>query len=477
MALMARLAPAFLVPALAAGCSQSLFDASPGGGGGGGGGDGGPGRDGSIAPGRPDARPSVGPDARPAGPDGGGIVDECPVPNCLGHAVAQFATDQNGPWRYVEVRAGLLGFLPMFYASTRVPPAWLSQGEAPHAAITNCTPYAGLPQCMGLDQRLLLEPNPRLDARPPGLVWIAPTTGSYRLTMDWRLASTQLTSAPATVLLARNSEHDQIRAHSFTASTEVDTFPDGSSVDLDVVAGDAVALALLDGAEPTDVPLGVRVFASDLGTNIHCQMAFKFQGAGSFQNACGSGAFVETGTATMELEQGQGIPGSARLFLPGSLLAYQGGEINDYRGDWTLQFWARLQGDGTLLTDLSCRSDGAGIASGGIAARFDGDTLYIIAAEETRGADYCSGLPPQSVTLSRGSQFADPGDWHFYRIVRRTAENRVEVCLDGQPEGVLDIPAAATMATDRLMVLGADDFGGQIADLRLHDRALPCSAF
>lgn len=405
--------------------------------------------------------------------DGGGQPDECPGAGCAGDAVAEFATHQDGPWRYV-VPFGSLGFLEMQYEPTENPPGWFYDTENP-ASIVNCDQHAQTPSCSGLEDRLLLQPSIIAGELRPTLMWTAPATGTYRLLIDWRLDDTQADAKPAALLVARNSELDSVLTAAFDASTEVGTFPQGDNVEIDAVQGDSIALVL---AGDTPTALGVRFHVSDLERNDHCQMAFSFEGQDSHPNVCADagGALVETATPTLARMPLPGTPGVAREFTQDSVLVYEGPQ-NDYSGDWTLQFWAKLEAAGEVLSDLSCTADGASLVSGGISVAFDGDAVIINASDELLRSD-CT-IPPHQVVIQRDVEFA-PEDWHFYRIVRDRVGGTVSVCMDGQIFDTIGIPQEAAMATDRVLEIGdrtdtpADSFQGRLADLRLYDRALPC---
>lgn len=458
MVVIRYLAGVTLVSALVAGCDQSLFDANPDNG-----------RDGGPS----DRQDASQPDARDGDRDAGPPLD-CPVADCVGDAVGEFATNQDGPWRYVEVGAGALGFIEMEYDPTRLPPGWAGE-EAGASSITSCDQRSEIPACSGLEDRLLLEPSVIAEQPPPALVWTAPETGTYRLTIDWRLDDTQTSEKPAQVLVARNSQFDRVLTASFNATTEVGTFPQGDSVDIEAVKGDSIAFALA-GAMPT--ALGVKFYVSELEQNDSCQMAIDLEGPESFPNVCGDGgAFVENGSQpTQASGSAPGIPGVARTFSADSLLRYEGA-VNDYSEDWTLQFWAKLEGTGEVLSDFSCRGDGTGVLAGGISVKFDGDAVYIAA-----GADFLiedCALPPDGVSKMRDANFA-PEDWHFYRLVRSRSATRLDVCVDDEILDTIALPAEAAIVTDRPLEIGnvsdtpEDSFTGQIADLRLYDRALPC---
>jgi hypothetical protein len=462
MVVIRYLAGITLMSALAAGCDQSLFDANPDNG-----------RDGGpidrIDASQPDARD--GDDDPDAGPP---PILDCPgVSNCVGDAVGEFAMNQDGPWRYVEVEPDANGFTEMRYDDQRDPPAWTGVDLNP-SLIVNCDEHTEAQECAGLDQRVLLRPSADDLAPRPALAWTAPRTGTYRLQIDWRLDGNQANPKPAAVLIARNSRSDRVLSAAFEASTEVGTLP--GDVEVDAVRGDSIALAL---AGNIPAALGVSFYVSDLARNDRCDMAFSFEGSSPFSNACNdTEQFAEVGSQlTVAASPPPGVPGVARTFALNSHLQYEGA-INDYNRDWTLQFWARFDTPGDVLSDMSCTPGETGTVSGGISVKYVGDTVVIRVAEATQGEDYCT-TPPQEVVLEPNELF-DPAAWHFYRLVRDQQQSRVDVCVDDEFTGTLVIPSDATMATDRVLEIGnqtdtpESSFTGQIADLRMYDRALPC---
>jgi len=198
MALTIRLAPVFFVSALAAGCSQSLFDANLGGddptGDGGnpapdassGGRDGGGGRD--SGPDRPDARVT---DAGRVEPPDARIPGICPEP-CAGDAYADFdgtSGGRNGRWRYVEVSSSY-DFVEM--TSTTYPgtaAGWIGTGASP-PGVAYCPVASDQLPCGDQANTLVFITTPAAAATNPGVGWTAPMAGDYRLIVDWKFPST-----------------------------------------------------------------------------------------------------------------------------------------------------------------------------------------------------------------------------------------------------------------------------------------------
>ena len=252
---------AVLVLALLAGCSQSLFDASPGGGNGNGDSDGG------TMPSEPDARidsPDGGmmpvvPDAATFMPDAA-PRDECPPP-CAGDAFGDFYSVQggvDGRWRYVEVQPEQPDSPYVDMTTTILPgPAlgWIGTGEI-GPTIALCGKNTTEPPCVGLGSKLALtSPGNVADAHHPGLMWIAPDSGHFSLTGDW---SVSIESAvPTNMKLTRNSHSEVLYEESPTLTTT----PYGFNVEIDVVEGDRIVLTATATTEQS-VSVGVDFFVT-----------------------------------------------------------------------------------------------------------------------------------------------------------------------------------------------------------------------
>lgn len=199
MALTIRLASAFLVSALAAGCNQSLFDANLGGDpdGGGGGRDSGGGRDGGDErDGAPPVRPDAGvndagrmdmPDAR--------VPGVCPEP-CAGDAYTDFdgtSGGSNGLWRYVEVNASYESVAMSNASYPGATGGWIGMADPP-SGIAYCTMTSEELPC-GDRANTLVFIIPATAPTSPGVGWTAPMPGNYQVTVDWAFPSTAPTTS------------------------------------------------------------------------------------------------------------------------------------------------------------------------------------------------------------------------------------------------------------------------------------------
>lgn len=464
MVVIRYLAGVTLVSALVAGCSQSLFDADPGGGGNGNGGD----PDGGN-PGRIDA--GVDPDGRSVdAPDAG------PIEEIAEDAIAYFSLEQggvNGRWRYYEFQFSETA-TPSSTYSPMTPgqradmfEGWIGTGT-PSPAIMPCFRLAGMyPPCTGLAGTLLFETTSFMASdRQPALAWTVPVTGRYRFTFSLSRSDPESVEPPAKASILRNSEFDAL-------SSPLPPDLGLSELVADALAGDSILLTMRPD-EVSSVPLGVTFSVSGEGEAGSCDMALRFQPSnGAIPNLCpaassfteAGGTPTEAGTSSLPI----GIPGSARKFEPDSYLRYQGEPIN-YDADWTVQFWAFLDGstdvEQWLLSDMDCAQ------KGGIALSYDGlaETMTFALALQD-GADYCANPGTHAASFPA----PPPGTWNFFRFVRSGAV--VQAFMNGVPQDNIQVDDA-TAGTSAVMELGhsanrPSTFSGQIADFRVFSQVLP----
>jgi hypothetical protein len=263
MMMFRRLAHAVLVPALLAGCSQSLFDDGAGNGDAG-------------TPGAPDAAlPMTGPDGGDNGRDGGGNRpdagveppdaaaprDLCPSP-CAGDAFGDFSDQQggeNGRWRYIEVRPEPPA-APYFDMMDTILPGsvegWIGTG-AFKPTIGLCAADTSETTCFELAGRVsLTSPSNTLDVYRPALVWTAEVGGIYELTGDWVVSSQAPESAVELTIDKNVFEETPV---SDTATQPIDPRPFEASIELE--AGDQLVLSAQTLTE-VGVTVGVSFFVT-----------------------------------------------------------------------------------------------------------------------------------------------------------------------------------------------------------------------
>ena len=262
------LAHAVLASALAAGCSQSLFDAGTGGSGDGS-------HDAGSEPvpdareGTPDATEGI-PDA-PAGtpdagmatpndggatPDGGGVspdASQCPAP-CFYNDDAFEDFDgspdgKNGRWGYVEVQPD--GYEAMATANIGGLPGFRGTGT-PAPTLTYCISADETePPCDELFGFLALTTTAP-DAHHPALRWTAPESGFYNVYAIYRAAS-DAPGVETIVMLTRNSQSDVLDSQRLVI-TEV---ANELTVPVNVDKGDVIVLSAIATTE-TPVSVGVN---------------------------------------------------------------------------------------------------------------------------------------------------------------------------------------------------------------------------
>jgi hypothetical protein len=262
------LAHIVLIPALLAGCSQSLFDARPGDNDGDGGGD--EDRDGAPEP-IVDARPGdtdggmvIIPDGGGGIPDGGGTPppdgrigrDICPAP-CIGDAFEEMVDAISGSqdkWRLVEVRPRVdPEYAPMTPVAEGNGLIAVYGTSDPPPKIHRCFSSSTAPPCPGLGDALALTTT-NTTAHHPALQWIAPQAGRYLFTVNWHVAP-EVSVAATTMVLARNTQSVVLDEQLVTLT------PDGFEITQELAQGESVVLsAISDGA--TSMVVGVDFFVS-----------------------------------------------------------------------------------------------------------------------------------------------------------------------------------------------------------------------
>jgi hypothetical protein len=254
---------AVLVPALLAGCSQSLFDANPGGGNGN--------RDGGPTPNEPDAGADeldggmtpVVPDAGSGGVPDATVRDECPVP-CAADAFRDFRNVQGEPdhlWGYIEVQPEQPDspYVDMSYAILPGPlVGWQGTSTgAQEPTIALCNTPNPDSACAELAKVLALtSPGNAANAHHPGLVWIARDDGRYAISGAWQVSS--LAPEASTIMKLTRNSHSEV-LHEVTPI--LTTAPYEFNFEIDVVVGDRIVLTATATTEAS-VSVGVNLFVT-----------------------------------------------------------------------------------------------------------------------------------------------------------------------------------------------------------------------
>jgi hypothetical protein len=425
-------------------CNQSLFDADPG-----------KGTDGAPADGAPPAA-------------------TCPAP-CAGDAVADFADTQGGAnWYYLRDLGAANGadYDDLAFGSWGALPAWTASDDGP--AIATCDQSSDA-ACAGLDGFVLLVPGPGEER--PALAFRAPETATYRITGAVRVADGGPADVAVQVLVSRAGRHDAIAAQTVrTSESEV-----GIGGLVPAIAGDEIMLSI--SSEDGVPPLGVRLFFTrvDSGADAFpgsCQLALRFDSGASLEESC-------RGADIMDLNDGIGPAGmttsgtgpsdrlgEARVFGEGQYMQLGSSPMN-YSGDYTVQFWARLDQPQPSFnaTPFADWSDVASGTHGGQGIFRDDDTAY---------TDFCFYTRDLGEPMCLNANTPTDAAWHFWRIVRSTAADSWQVCIDGAELVRTTVAADADMTGDEPPRLGRNIvfepayFGGAIDEVRIFAEALPC---
>jgi hypothetical protein len=192
----------------------------------------------------------------------------------------------------------------------------------------------------------------------------------------------------------------------------------------------------------------------------------------------GGGLVSAIPTPFPEIGDGLDIPEETRIYRRGPPL--------DLSGDFTIQFWMRIDTHAYLDTYAFDSRD----ARAGVALMFEADDYMELqayypndAAEDPIDLD-CTTDPEYCAGATRFSPTPAVGEWHFYRIVRSATGSYMRLCVDGAlaaDDIVFPAEVDFTNTSEFGPTLGDDEFfpsnatfDGVIDDLRMFKIALPC---
>jgi hypothetical protein len=473
-----RLAAPILLSALL-GCSQSLFDEHVGddGTGADNGGDTATDDDGTVDDGGDTATDDGGDD----GGDGGGVT--CPAP-CQGDPVIDFTLEQGGAsgrWFYLVDRgdpdgAGFDELAPGTYQGAD---AWVVDNDA-GPAIVNCAGGATADVCAGVGDSLVLVPASE-GASAPVLAFVPPARGSYRLVGNYRLPQGFEEGRQRQILVSRNARHDTQFAPSFLTSVE----PSDLSVDVEALAGDRMLVSLPAGDAGDGSPIAFDFGITLLGGDGEifpgkCMFAATFSADEPLFDQCAGASIANLNddmpdNITVEGPSLNEEYGQARVFASGQYMHSTGSPM-DYRGDFTIQFWANPATPASL--DTVFYGDWDSDVSGGMIFFLDEIEPVINVCYF-----YGGGMWPTDTDPAPCLGGAPPRDdqWHFYRVSRRADAGTISLCIDGAAQSTLTDQGSQDMTSDLSPYFGRNPFGppdftGSIDDVRIFKRALPCQA-
>jgi len=466
---------------LAPGCKQSLFDAHTGD------------SDAAQADARPgpdgpvvDAAGSIdGPiaDANPLAPDAddtdaaipdAAVPATCPT-TCIADLVENYdgtAGGSNGLWRYLDDQRDRT-WVPLTDGTWNGLTAKVGGGSAPTPAIVDCRSYPSDAACTGVDDRILLVPSQGSAGHHDPATEVA-IGDDQQYQMSGRYRSDATGTAVHELRFYRNTYDDLVKRVVFDADAADHSY----SFPVEAIHGDRLLMALYPQGTATGTPVGVEEFVS--------------RNTGAFPGACGatvrfeeiSGAGVkeDCGVITYTARQPDGgsgymdlnptvvagpiaALGNAVHLDEGQYILPTGGPAN-YTGSFTIQMWVKTAPSWTTMTLWADWHDTA-----------DGGTNLAITSG---GTFYATVLYP--VGQSKDLSFAWPTDgaWHHVRFVRNAAAARIELCLDGKFKGSTPLSGSLDLTSDTPPFIGRNVtynppyFIGDIDDVRLFARALPC---
>jgi hypothetical protein len=417
-------------------------------------------------------------------PDAGGGA--CVAP-CVGDIAADFSmTQPSGTlgWQYLaddRDPPGLV-FDPMVAGTWEDVPGWVGPEGAP-PAIASCAGSTSA-HCMGMSDRVLAVPSAPGGTGDTVFSYTATRTETMEFQMSVRHADGASSAELVELFVSRNSRHDIAFAASLLPTAAAENF--GGAIDL--VTGDRVFFEIRTdpGAAAAAVPVGLAGRVSRLlsgpGSDLeNCLFAANFDG--SLTDACGGATLADEndgiGAGMTSVVPGPTGHGDARMFNEGGYIASMGAPI-DYSGDFTIQFWMQFPEPGsfamTAFSDRTSEAPGGIVVSpeemeGGNAPMFVG-TIYAATPGCDDGMGFC-------FAFFRANRPTDSG-WHFYRVVRSTADNRLRLCIDGREVGGTMVPGEIDLTSTyaphigRNVVFNPAYFIGAIDDVRIFKLALPC---
>ncbi len=442
-----------------------------------------------------------GPDAggaRDAGPDAGatdagGPLDAgpggCPSP-CEGDAVADFGrTGAPLDWRYHrdDLSPAGLSYPELTMGDVRLGGDTLNgfafNDDVP--LIARCADNAAAAPCAGIAGYLLVASDPDDTGRGhPTLSFEAGSDGGVRVQGRLRSPDGMVSGETYRVFVSRNARPD------IASSVEIvpGTTPTEFDLPVDTLMGDRVLITVEQTSGPTAAPVGLQAWVTRAGapTLDRCQIGLRFDGTTPLDDRC-QRFTVENrvdgiGPATQLSRSAPGanswLGTSQELFELGQWLRASPAPV-DHSGDWTLSLWANASTDSRF--DHSLYADSSfDTPPGGISIWLDGSQAWA-RVHHTRDSSTCNdaGRPDVCVVFTALGPVSY-GEWHYYRAVRRAADNEIVLCVDGVQRGRLAVSGALDLTGPYRPSLGRNvDFNpayyqGRLDDLRIYDAALPC---
>jgi hypothetical protein len=419
------------------------------------------------------------------GPADGGPGDggsPCTRP-CLADAVDEFSEAEQRAgtleWEYLSNARDALGFdyVELSPDTIHDAPAWSDGSSAP--AIVACG-GSTTGACADAAGGLVFEADPPGDSRDPVLAFTAPADGTYELSLE----AFSLADRPE-VILGRNGRLDTVETTEVGAS-----IPTRITGTLDLLAGERGLLTVRpSGTDPVTLATRARVLRAPGAPLEDCELALRFDDGLATDCAVYTVSRFEFSDETLA---GTGPDGSgARTFPMGSALQVDGARF-DFSEDFTVQMWVRIPRLGERQVIYSDWSAASPDNVGGVRIFYDTRRP----GGSTEDALIAAFLFPAPATPPSGPGFVDCndtrcrvdivadlpslGEWHFFRMTRRSASDEVRFCIDGELVGRGVLPGGVDISNpiDPTIGVGGPSntplFDGEIDDLRVFIRGLPC---
>lgn len=413
------------------------------------------------------------------GVGGDASVSQCPSP-CFGDLAADFVPMEQGngalAWRYLEDGRGPSGvdYDALEWGAHEGADAFVAAGGSP-PAIVSC---GGAEICAGVSGHLLAISDPEGGGSDATFELTATDDAVYRIMGSYRSPDGVSSTSAHRFWISRRSRYDVLADGEFFPSTSEGTF----DVTASLLANDPVRITLIGGSE--SVAVALSAYATNGGTFPgDCQLALTFDG-GSLTDACSGTSFAAESDSIADPDPGapstgasfDASHGDAMVFVEGQQVRSLGPAL-DHRGDFTVQLWARFEEGamnvtGTLFTDATSEDP-----PGGAYLRGDLDgTMYFGTFYEDPMCDM--GICDVFAMATRPTD----GGWHFYRLVRRTSDETMRLCIDGRLVGSTPVPGDVDLTTayppyiGRNVVFNPAYFVGAIDEVRVFSSALPCGA-
>jgi hypothetical protein len=391
---------------------------------------------------------------------------------CVGDLVREFNFEQGGStgrWRYLDDgRDNLYREMALFTIDGLV--HFVGDEPAPRPTVLYCPAYTDADACEGAESTLLLTPSSAQPAHHDvTLAWTAPNNGSFQLVGDFK----RIGDGALEFVVHRNSRDDVV-SRTTIGGARVDGAIDTV---VELLAGDRLLVTVRAASSGEPASLAVHLRVNDLiRFPDTCALAVTFDdgkavdmcGSVTYQPRRANGDGYEDTTVT-PVAGPFGLTGGGANVIEGDYLLPTGLAMN-YASSFTVQMWVRLP----AVVRSTLYADWDSALPGGINIGTNGGRYSVVGLYENPNAP--DGVGDVFVEWT----WPDDLDWHFLRVTRDAALGTLRVCLDGLPVGgttldaSIDLSPAEPPFIARNMTYNPPYFVGDIDDVRVFRRALPC---